>query len=106
MSSANLLSEIALLIRLPAATGVEPRVSTRPSDPVDGEKGICRTLSVSRQGLAGQAPRPVCRNSGVPPPLDQDAPGVSKIAVIDRTAALRRMRLLAKETIGSANRYS
>jgi hypothetical protein len=40
----------APLIRLPPPTGVEPTVSTRPSDP-DGEKGIAAPFRLMVQEL-------------------------------------------------------
>ncbi|RVU08061.1 hypothetical protein EOS93_25730 [Rhizobium sp. RMa-01] len=45
-------------IHLPAPTGVEPRVSTRPSDPRRRAKGGRRSLSVPRSALAWHVPSP------------------------------------------------
>ncbi|NKL62108.1 hypothetical protein EHI47_31010 [Rhizobium leguminosarum] len=47
------------LIRLPPPTGVEPSVSTRPSDPRSRGEGTCRALSVPTSLSRGTSPLPV-----------------------------------------------
>ncbi|TAY72934.1 hypothetical protein ELH84_03055 [Rhizobium ruizarguesonis] len=46
------------LIRLAAPTGVEPRASTRPSDPRKRGEGTCRGPLRSHLALAGHVPSP------------------------------------------------
>ncbi|TAW48999.1 hypothetical protein ELI15_30425 [Rhizobium ruizarguesonis] len=46
------------LIRLPPPTGVEPQVSTRPSDPRQRGEGICRDVYAHLYRWCGKSPLP------------------------------------------------